>query len=145
MRILPTIVHAILDYAMSLALIIVPLALHETLRSPAAVAVPVLLGTSMLAYSLMTDYEGGLVRRLSMSTHVLLDFIGGGLLAVSPFVFGFYQGQGWAYAYILVGVLELIVAAITRVPQHHTRAADANAEAAAVRGGRSEPADPRLM
>lgn len=78
---------------------------------------PVVLGAGIIAYSLFTDYELGVVRRLSMPVHLWLDGLGGLLLAVSPWLFGF-SDTSWL-PYVVLGVLEIGAALFTRkVPSY---------------------------
>ena len=78
----------------------------------------------MTIYTLLTDYRGrGDHNRLSLQTHLLLDYAGGILLAIAPFVFTFYADGAWSMAYIAFGVLELILGAITQIPGRRPDAA----------------------
>jgi len=54
--------------------------------------VPVVLGAGVIAYSLMTDYELGVVKAIPMRVHLSRDLGGGLLLAVSPWLFQFADG-----------------------------------------------------
>lgn len=104
MRFLPTKVHGVLDYLMGIILIAAPW-IFDFARGGAETWVPVVLGVSVIIYSLLTDYELGLSKSLSMSTHLTLDLCSGILLAVSPWLFGFHE-----YVYLphlIFGVLEI--------------------------------------
>jgi hypothetical protein len=73
--------------------------------------VPVVLGAGAIIYSLMTDYELGLSRTISMSTHLTLDLWSGILLAASPWIFGFNE-----YVYLphlILGILEIGASLVT--------------------------------
>ena len=62
-------------------------------------------------YSVMTDYELGLIPTLSMRTHLKLDLASGILLAASPWIFGFVR-----YVYLphlLFGLFEIAVSLTT--------------------------------
>lgn len=116
MRIIPTRIHGVLDYLVGLLLIAAPW-LFDFARGGAETWIPVILGVGALLYSLFTDYELGLVRRLSMSTHLTLDLVSGLLLAVSPWLFGFAD-----YVYVphlVVGLIEIGASLMTqREPAH---------------------------
>ena len=58
-------------------------------RAGAETWVPVSLGAGAIIYSLMTDYELGATKGISMRTHLTLDLVSGILLAASPWIFGF--------------------------------------------------------
>jgi hypothetical protein len=63
-------------------------------------------------YSLFTDYEWGVARKLSMPTHLMLDLLSGAFLAASPWVFGFAE-----YVYLphlIFGLLEMGVSLMTK-------------------------------
>lgn len=88
MRFIPTKIHGYLDYSVGLLLIATPW-LFGFARGGADTWVPVILGASAIIYSLFTDYELGVSRKLSMRGHLGLDLASGILLAASPWLFGF--------------------------------------------------------
>lgn len=110
MRFIPTRVHGVLDYLIGVLLIAAPWLLGFA-RGGAETWVPVIVGAAVIVYSLFTDYELGLVHRLPMHTHLLLDGLGGLLLAVSPWLFGF-DWLVWA-PHLIVGLLEIGAALFT--------------------------------
>ena len=55
----------------------------------AATIVPIVLGIGLIAYSLFTNYELGVWKVAPMAVHNLIDIAAGGLLAASPWIFGF--------------------------------------------------------
>jgi hypothetical protein len=119
MRFLPTRLHGILDYLMGLLLIAAPW-LFGFARGGAETWVPVVLGVGVLVYSTLTDYEFGIVRRIQMPTHLWLDAIGGVLLAVSPWLFGFDQ-HVWV-PHVVLGVGEMVAAFMSEtVPGYDRR------------------------
>lgn len=87
-------------------------------RGGAETWVPVILGAGVILYSLFTDYELGAVRKLSMSTHLSLDILGGAILAVSPWLFNFDE-----YVYLphlILGLAEIGAGIFTKkVPETH--------------------------
>lgn len=74
--------------------------------------VPVALGIGIVLYSLCTDYAWGLVRRLPMPAHLVLDGVSGFVLAASPMLFGFYDEV--MDPHLSIGVLEMVLALVTR-------------------------------
>lgn len=64
-----------------------------------------------LVYSVCTNYELGLVRGISMRTHLGLDYMSGALLALSPWLFGFSEEV--YLPHVIMGLLEIGVAAVT--------------------------------
>lgn len=111
MRFIPTRIHGMLDYAMGPLLIVAPW-LFGFARGGAETWVPVALGVGALLYSLMTDYELGVARVISVPTHLGLDGAAGLLLAVSPWLFGFAEVV-WV-PHLVLGLLELGAALMTK-------------------------------
>ncbi len=116
---LSTRVHGMLDYLVGALLIGAPWILGFS-DGGAACWVPVVLGASVILYSLFTDYELGLVRRIDMPIHLWLDGIGGLALAVSPWVLGF-DDRVWV-PHLAVGLTEILVAVVTQtIPSYDRR------------------------
>lgn len=120
MRFIPTRVHGLLDYFVGLLLIAAPW-LFNFARGGAETWVPVALGAGALVYSLFTNYELGVVKRLPMGTHLTLDLLSGLFLAASPWLFGFSE---FVYLpHLVLGVLEVGAALMTQTtPYPHTAA-----------------------
>lgn len=111
MRFIPTRTHAILDYLMGVVLIISPWLFGFALGG-AETWVPVILGIAALVYSLMTDYEFSLTRRIPMPTHLGLDLASGLVLAISPWLFGFADFV-WM-PHVFLGLIEIVAALTTQ-------------------------------
>ena len=88
MRFVPTKFHAPLDYIVGAALIAAPW-IFQFSEYTAATVVPIVLGIGLITYSLFTDYELGVWKVAPMAVHDLIDIAAGGLLAASPWIFGF--------------------------------------------------------
>ena len=111
MKLIGTRTHGFLDYIVGLLLIAAPW-IFDFNRGGAETWVPVILGAVTILYSLLTDYEMGVSNKISMRTHLTLDMVSGIFLAVSPWLFGFAD-YIWE-PHVIVGVLEIVVALITR-------------------------------
>lgn len=112
MHFLSTRLHGALDYLMGVLLIAAPWLFGSADGADeAATWVLVALGAGVILYSLFTDYELGLVRKIPMPTHLLLDIGGGVLLAGSPWLFGFAE-EAWL-PHLVLGVLEVGAALVT--------------------------------
>ena len=111
MRFIPTRVHGVLDYLVGTLLIAAPWLLNFN-RGGAETWVPVILGVGALVYSLLTNYELGVVRRIPMGTHLGLDAASGVLLALSPWLFGFSSYVFWPH--LILGIFEIIAALTTQ-------------------------------
>lgn len=115
MRFLSTRIHGVIDYLMGALLVALPF----LARFPAGWAswVPIALGAGAILYSLITNYELGLVPVLGMPAHLGLDAASGLLLAASPWIFGFYSAI-WL-PHLVLGLMEIGAALVTRtVPAH---------------------------
>lgn len=118
---LSTRTHGLLDYGLGLVLIALPWLLGFA-HGGAETVVPVGVGAAVLAYSLFTDYEMGLVRRIGMPVHLWLDALGGFLLAASPWIFGFEDFV--RLPHLVLGLLEVGVAFLTHtIPSYERRRA----------------------
>ena len=128
MRIIPTRIHGILDYLIGLVLIAAPW-LFDFADGGAEQWVPIILGAGLILYSLITDYELGAVHILPMRYHLMLDIVGGAVLAVSPWVFGF-DDNIWE-PHVIIGIVEIAAGLLT-----HSRSGT-EIERARVPGGRA--------
>jgi hypothetical protein len=121
MRFIPTRFHGILDYIAGVALIIAPWVLDFS-ESDAATWTMVIAGLAVLIQAVMTDFEVGLIKRIPMQSHLMVDFGLGILLAISPWLFGFADIV--FVPHLIVGIF-LILASLTthRVPSRSYRTA----------------------
>lgn len=118
MKRIPTRVHGIIDYAVGALLIVAPYLLGFADRTPAQ-WIPMLLGLAALVYSLLTDYELGLVKILPMQAHLGLDIASGILLTASPWLFGFADRIWWPH--VVVGLAEIAIPLLTDSKPYHAR------------------------
>ena len=115
MRVIPTTVHGVLDYLVGVLLIATPWLLGFA-DGGAETWVPVVLGAGNILYSLFTDYEAGVWRKVAMPAHLALDLAAGALLAISPWLFGFADEVYWPH--LIVGLFEIVASLTTRaVPE----------------------------
>lgn len=111
MRFISTQVHGMLDYLMGILLIISPW-LFGFADGGAAQWVPILLGVGALLYSIITDYEMGLLKILSMKVHLGIDLMSGIFLAVSPWLFGFAEEV--YLPHLILGIVEIGASLMTK-------------------------------
>lgn len=111
MRVIPTKTHGYLDYIMGLLVIAAPW-IFGFARGEAETWIPVVLGAGVILYSLFTDYELGMWRGISMRTHLMLDLVGGFILAISPWLFGFAD-YVWE-PHLIFGILEMGATLMTK-------------------------------
>jgi len=120
MRFLRTHLHGAFDYVCGFALILVP-HLIGFFQTPSADILPAghwvlqLVGMFILVQSLMTHYECGVLRVLTMSTHLFNERIIGLFLALSPWVFDFHvAGDASWLPHCAMGALLILGSIITR-------------------------------
>lgn len=117
MRFISPNTHGIIDYLISIILIVSPWLLGFY-RGGAETWVPVGLGIITIIVSLITDYKYSISKTISMQGHLIIDFISGVLLAISPWLFGFSE-----YVYLphlIFGLLEIGASLTTQTKETHT-------------------------
>ena len=111
MRFIPTRVHGVLDYLTAGVLIAAP-SLLGFRKNGIQTWLPVALGVGTIGYSLLTDYELGLLKVIPMPAHLALDAANGALLAASPWLFGFVEEV--SAPHLGLGLFELAVTACSQ-------------------------------
>lgn len=102
--------HGYIDYLMGILLIILPFILD--FPDGSATTLPIVLGAGTIVYSLLTNYELGAKRLLSMKAHLGIDLVAGLLLIAAPWIFGFADVVFWPF--VILGVLEVGAAVLTK-------------------------------
>lgn len=102
--------HGLLDFVVPAGLMLAPKLLGFEDDKKAA-AVPRMMALGHLAYSMFTDYEKGLVRKLPMKGHLALDAGSAVALAASPWLMGFSARV--AAPHVAAGLMELAIAGAT--------------------------------
>jgi SPW repeat len=109
MRIIPTRMHGMVDYLVGIILVASPWIFGFSDESSTAKWTFIVAGAVVLATSLMTNYELGLMHLVPMHVHLFADAIVGIVLALSPWIFGYADDAGanaWVPA-LVIGVGEL--------------------------------------
>lgn len=110
-RLLPAWFHAIADYAVGLALVVVAIAVGG---SAGAVGTGVVVGLTVLAVSMLTKYPLGVAKVLPFTVHSAGDYLAAALLLGAPWVLNFSDGDsGLTAFYVAAGVAVLAVSLIT--------------------------------
>ncbi|WP_439881894.1 SPW repeat protein [Pontibacter sp. MBLB2868] len=114
MRFIPTRFHGILDYIVGLVLIISPWLFNFSDVSYATWTI-VAAGILVLFQTIFTDFEVGIIHKIPMKSHLMVDFGIGVILALAPWMFNFADR---VYTPHLIGGLFIILASLTthRVP-----------------------------
>jgi len=114
LRVIPTSVHGMIDYAAAGALYATP-ALLGLGDVPASARTLRLAGGAAVASSLLTDYELGVVKVVPMPVHLALDVMSGALIAASPWLFGFAEnGPRHRWPHALMGATEVLIALMSK-------------------------------
>lgn len=112
MNLISTKLHGVIDYAYGALLIASPWLFGFAEGATAALWVPVLLGGMSLIVSVCTNYETGLFKLLDMRMHLLWDAMTGITLALSPWIFYFYDMV--AKPHLLLGAASLLITLLSR-------------------------------
>jgi hypothetical protein len=111
MKIIPRKMHGLLDYVVGIVLIAAPWLFGFADDGPATY-IPVALGAGALVYSILTNYEFGVVRLIPFRVHLLLDVLSGAFLAISPWLFGFSNKV--YLPHLIFGLIEIAAGIMTR-------------------------------
>ena len=114
LRVIPTSVHGMIDYAAGGTLYATP-ALLGLSDAPASARTLRLASGGAIASSLLTDYELGVVKLVPMPVHLTLDVVSGTLIAASPWLFGFAKnGSRYWVPHALMGATEVLIALMSK-------------------------------
>lgn len=115
MRIISTKVHGALDYIIGLALIVAPILFGFQDVGGMAVAIPAIIGSALILYSLFTNYDWGIFKLINLPSHLVIDTIAAVLLVLSPFLFGFVNEAPNAWVpHVVVGIVIVALALLSR-------------------------------
>lgn len=114
MRFIPTRFHGMLDYVVGMLFLLAPWIFSFSDMALAS-WVMVVAGIMVLALTVFTDFEVGIIRKTPMKTHLIGDFGLGAILAASPWMFNF---AAEIYSPHLIGGIFAILASLTthRIP-----------------------------
>jgi hypothetical protein len=109
--------HGVIDYLFGAALIMMPAFLH---LDGAAKTIPMMLGMSVIVYSLCTEYELSIAKAIPFKMHKALDLTGGLLLVAAPFLFDF---KHYAGPFVVLGISEILIVMLSqsqpKMRMHH--------------------------
>ncbi|MBD1422150.1 SPW repeat domain-containing protein [Sphingobacterium chuzhouense] len=111
-KLIPTHWHAFMDYILSIVLLSSPWL--STFHQVEAAKITSLCSGGLIALlSILTANEGGIVRLVPMRIHLIMDFLLGIFLILSPFLFGF-SNDTYLF-HIFIGFVVLGSALFTKV------------------------------
>src|SRR3954470_22863528 len=117
MRRMSTATHGIIDYVTSGMMAMMPKLLGF---GPKATAIVEGAAGSAAVYSMMTDYEYGLVKVLPVKAHLTLDALSGGMLIGAAMMLDDEDESGRA-ALAALGIFEIIAAVSTQTTSMNER------------------------
>ena len=89
MRLISSRLHALLDYAIALFSIVLPVLIG--LEGPRETMVLLAFGLLLILYSLFTDYELGMSQQIPLWLHFRIDQLMGLMIMVSPWLMNFHE------------------------------------------------------
>lgn|SRR5688572_16181595 len=89
--------HAVLDYGVAATFFGLAVSLAKSHRKASMLAA--INGAMVLGMSLLTDYPGGLFRKISFKGHRTGDIVQAGLAGLGPVLFGFARDPEAKYFY----------------------------------------------
>jgi hypothetical protein len=110
---IPLNLHAALEPLMAVVIIAAPWIFGFS-GTDSATVICVLVGAAMLLIGSMTDWRMSLARLIPLRMHLMGDLVLGAVLVLSPLIFGFADEGGPTRFMVIVGVLELMTALMTR-------------------------------
>ena len=109
---IPAFVHGVLEYIVGALFIAAPFLFSFT--ADAATAVSIVGGVLLIMLAASTAMSTGLIKSIPVHAHVVLDYLLGGLMIASPFIFSFSDDDSATPFFIVAGVLYLLLAIATR-------------------------------
>ena len=103
-------IHALLDYPVAIALILLPFLLGLGTSNPLALTLSVATGVAALLLTILTDHHLGIIRIVPYRVHLIVDFLVAIVFILAPFVLSF-EGID-AYYYWINGVAVLTVVSL---------------------------------
>jgi hypothetical protein len=120
MKVIPTAVHGVLDYLTAIGLVTLPrlVPMSETIARSFFV-----MGVIVFAYSLLTRYELGALRLISMKAHLALDVLSA-VLFIGAAIALRDEPDRIRQILVGVGVFEIIAVLLSRSDAFESRRAD---------------------
>lgn len=100
--------HGALDYTLGILLMLSPWLFDYSKETKAELWVPIISGAIAILYTAFTDAEFGIVRKIKLSNHLLLDLILGSFLVVSPKLFN-HTGYVYVLPYLWIGLIKIFI------------------------------------
>lgn len=113
MRFISTNIHGLFDYIIGALLIALPwLAGYVPIGGPES-WIPIIIGAGIIGYSLLTDYEWGVLKQIPVRAHLMLDVIAGAAILMSLLYFGYFDQTIWPF-HILASLVLIVSGLFTQ-------------------------------
>jgi hypothetical protein len=124
MKFISSKIHGLFDYIGGLLLLILPFLLLPATAPTIATIVPAIVGVLLIVMALFTNFELGIFHKIGMANHLMIDNGLGVVLAITPWIFGFYQITFGFHlvAGIIIFVFGMFTNTLTTTEQHDTKA-----------------------
>jgi hypothetical protein len=109
---IPVWIHGVIEYVAGILFIAAPLVFD--FDDSTATGVSVAVGIVILIVAATTADPTGLVKAITISVHVVLDFVLAVALIVAPFVLGFSDDTPATVFFIVLGVAHLLITVGTK-------------------------------
>jgi hypothetical protein len=106
--------HGFTDYSyIPLALALPKLAGFQS-SAPKAAMLTRVLATNILASSIFTRAEWGIIKKVPFKTHLVLDVAVGAFAASAPWLFGFAKNKAARNSFLLLGAFGLLAGTLSK-------------------------------
>jgi len=100
--------HGLLDYSLGITLMLSPWIFNYSKGTQAELWIPIISGAVAISYTLFTDAEFGIIKKIKLSNHFLLDLLLGSFLVAAPKLFD-YTGYVYLLPYLWIGLLKIFI------------------------------------
>ena len=115
-RLVPWIVHCVIEYAAAVLLIAAPFVFGFDSDRATATATAIVLGVVVLLVAVLTRSPVGVAKSLPASAHATLDYVLAVVLVLTPFVLGFADDTAAVTFFVLLGVAHAGLSMLTAFP-----------------------------
>jgi hypothetical protein len=122
MQFISTKAHTVIGLVVGALLIVAPYLLGFS-DNTAATVVPMIIGAFIILNELITTSPLSLVKLIPMKMHIILDVVTGLVLAISPWLFGFFSVENpiqWV-PHLVVGIMVMGYALLTTTADERDR------------------------
>ena len=100
--------HGALDYILGTILMLSPWLFNYVRESAVEIWIPVVTGALSIGYTLFTDADFGMIKKIKLSNHFLLDLMLGSFLVAAPKLFH-YSGYVYFLPYLWIGLFKIFI------------------------------------